>query len=241
MWLRKDYKPLLNDILASDEAFRHIRPVHNKRAKRLSLRVDPKGNCIRLTIPPRAREISIERFLRQQIDWITMKYRTLPQKAALADGNSIPFRGTDCTLRYIHHNKRTTDIRLDNGSIVIATSRDDPSANLKRWMIAQARDFALPLADIKAGKIGKTVTRMDFRDTASRWGSCSSDGRIMLCWRLVMAPDYVFDYVIGHEVAHLEYMDHGKKFWDLCYALTDRPDEARAWLKSNGNRLLSFF
>lgn len=233
----------LDEILASNPVFRVVNPVYNKRAKRLSLRVDSKNLCIRLTIPPRSSERSINRFLNQQIDWIDQKSKTLPQKnTKIKDGDQFMFQGRDYTVRFGKHDKRITTIDLnDNGEMIVLTSRDDPSTNVKRWVIEQAKQYAEPLIHSKAAQIDKKVTKIDLWDTASRWGSCSSSGRIMLCWRLIFAPDYVFDYVIGHEVAHLKHMDHGKKFWDLCYSLCDRPDEARAWLKQNGNSLLSFF
>ena len=46
----------------------------------------------------------------------------------------------------------------------------------------------------------------------SRWGSCSSQGRIRLSWRLILAPPEVRRYVVAHEVAHLVHLDHGREF-----------------------------
>ena len=64
----------------------------------------------------------------------------------------------------------------------------------------------------------------------------------MLSWRLIMAPIEVLDYVIAHEVAHLEHMDHSKAFWEVCYNLTEgNADAARGWLKDNGNSLMRYF
>jgi predicted metal-dependent hydrolase len=57
----------------------------------------------------------------------------------------------------------------------------------------------------------------------------------------MMAPPNVLDYVVAHEVSHLKHMDHSKKFWRLCYDLSDNPEEARAWLKNEGNGLFRYF
>jgi hypothetical protein len=49
-------------------------------------------------------------------------------------------------------------------------------------------------------------------DARTRWGSCSSDGRIRYNWRLILTTPEVRRYVVAHEVAHLEHLNHGKKF-----------------------------
>jgi predicted metal-dependent hydrolase len=49
-------------------------------------------------------------------------------------------------------------------------------------------------------------------DAGSRWGSCSSQGRIRLSWRLILAPPDVRRYVVAHEVAHLRHLNHGAEF-----------------------------
>jgi len=233
---------VLGALLSSDPVFKRVAPHQNNRAKRLSMRVDLKNCCIRLTIPPRTSGHAICRFLENNIGWIMEKSVTLPEKKNPLHGDSILFQGRDYILHIKKHDKRLTIINAqDNGILTVTTSRSDPSSNIKRWMIDQARIYAETHASKKASIIDKKINKIDIWDTTSRWGSCSLDGRIMLSWRLVMAPSYVFDYVIAHEVAHLVHMNHGTSFWDLCYTLSDRPDDARAWLKHNEDVLLSLF
>ena len=93
----------------------------------------------------------------------------------------------------------------------------------------------------KAAKVGRPIAAVTMRDTKSRWGSCSGAGRLAFSWRLIMAPDFVLDYVIAHEVAHLREMNHGVRFWKLCASLTDAdPKAARAWLKRHGGALHAY-
>ena len=75
------------------------------------------------------------------------------------------------------------------------------------------------------------------KDTRSRWGSCSWNGNLSFSWRIVMAPPLVIDYLAAHEVAHLQEMNHGPKFWALCKQLCPRMEEARTWLKQHGSQL----
>ncbi len=89
----------------------------------------------------------------------------------------------------------------------------------------------------KAAAIGRRVAGLTVRDTRSRWGSCSPDGRLSYCWRLILTPDRVLDYVVAHEVAHLVELNHSRRFWAVVRDLCDHIAESRAWLKANGARL----
>ena len=243
-------KTLLGNTLPKEELMEELKQnykdqklfwAYNTRAKRLSLRVDYKQGLIRLTIPQKANYNSVKKFLDTNKNWINEKQLSLNSKVLIKNGSTVAYMGNDYKIIIRKHTKRTTDIIVYRNEIHINTSRDDPSNNFKRWMIEQARTFINDSAHAKADKIGKKITKIDLRDTSSRWGSCSSDKRLMFSWRLIMAPPYVLDYVIGHEVAHLKHMDHSKKFWSVCYTLCDEPDSARHWLKQNGNTLLRFF
>jgi predicted metal-dependent hydrolase len=90
----------------------------------------------------------------------------------------------------------------------------------------------------KATQSGLAPRRVVVKDTRTRWGSCSPDGVLMFCWRLVMAPRFVQDYVVAHEVAHLRHMNHGAAFWALTDTLSPHRAQAVAWLHENGPRLL---
>jgi predicted metal-dependent hydrolase len=82
--------------------------------------------------------------------------------------------------------------------------------------------------------------RITVRDTASRWGSCSTTRAISFSWRLILAPPFVLDYVVAHEVAHLKHMDHGARFWTLVRELVGDVEKPQAWLNKNGPLLHSY-
>ncbi len=214
----------------------------NPRAKRLSLRVDQRDGSLKLTVPRWTPQWQIDRFLNKNADWIAQRQSNALSPITIEHGAIIPFHGVDHQIAFEKHSKRTTDITVSNYQLIIKTSRDDPTSNLKRWMIDQARQAIEPLAYDKSKRIGKTISKIDLRDTSSRWGSCSTDKRLMFSWRLIMCNPDILDYVVAHEVAHLKHMDHSNKFWDLCYTLTNGDaDHARQWLKENGNTLMRYF
>ena len=81
------------------------------------------------------------------------------------------------------------------------------------------------------------VRKVRLRDTTSRWGSCSRDGKINLNFRLLFAPEEILDYVIVHELAHLKHKNHGAKFWELMDKIMPNHKERRKWLRENGHRI----
>jgi predicted metal-dependent hydrolase len=78
------------------------------------------------------------------------------------------------------------------------------------------------------------------RDTVSRWGSCSSGGRLSFSWRLILAPSFVLDYLAAHEVVHLVHLNHSARFWSLLRRICPETDRAEAWLKTHGPGLHRF-
>jgi predicted metal-dependent hydrolase len=242
----------------------------NPRAKRLSLRVDQRDGSLKLTVPRWTPQWQIDRFLNKNADWIAQRQSSALSPVSIEHDAIIPFQGVDHKIVIEKHNKRTTEISLSSSLhgltmqssktvsmdytsfsgektcnddiIYIKTSREDPTTNLKRWIIDQARQTIEPLAHKKAAQIGKTISKIDLRDTSSRWGSCSTDMRLMFSWRLIMCDPDILNYVVAHEVAHLKHMDHSKQFWDLCYTLANGDaDHARQWLKDNGHALMRYF
>src|SRR5947209_4978659 len=77
-------------------------------------------------------------------------------------------------------------------------------------------------------------SRIRIGDPRSRWGSCSTRGTLSFSWRLVMAPSWVADYVVVHELCHLRQMNHSRRFWQLVDEAYPSRRAAQAWLKRHG-------
>lgn len=67
----------------------------------------------------------------------------------------------------------------------------------------------------------------------SKWGYCKQNGDVGFNWRLLMAPQWVAEYVIVHELAHLKYMNHSPRFWQLVGLHYPEYKAAQHWLKQN--------
>lgn len=86
---------------------------------------------------------------------------------------------------------------------------------------------------------GITVSRVSVRNQRSRWGACSARGSITLNWRLILVPGFVREYVMVHELMHRRELNHSKRFWRQVATACPRQDEARRWLRTEGQRLFT--
>ncbi len=217
-----------------------MRLVRSGNARRVGLRVDPARGDICLVCPRRASERTAWQFALDNRAWIDRHLAKMEQPVAFTDGAVIPVFGIERTIRVVKGTSRVTSFELTDGALIVTTTRPDPATNIRRYLYQLMEDTAWTLARAKAASIDRPVVAIQLRDTRTRWGSCSPDGRLMLCWRLVFAPMHVIDYVVAHECAHLKHMNHSKRFWLLCEGLSEQMEPARDWLDFNGNSLLRF-
>lgn len=212
------------------------------RAKRLALRLDASKRRVWLVVPKRASLKNAYLFAFEHRAWIEEKINAIPAGIPLAqDGAEIPVFGKNRTVRITKENAtRLTEITLGDDTLDIRSRLDDLEPRITRYLKKIAAEEFLKLSQAKAETIGKQVTNLTLRDTKTRWGSCSTDGRMALSWRLIFAPLEAFDYVIAHEVAHLKHPNHGPRFWKLCEDLSVNFSEGHSWMKLNGHELMRF-
>lgn len=211
------------------------------RAKRLSLKVNFATGRIELVIPKRTPKYLIERFLVSNKGWVAEKQKELPQKIPFENNAVVPLFGRDTTILInMNTDIKRTKAALNDSTLDIETNLDDPSQRIQRYLKKQALERYDELATPKAAHISREIEHISIRDTKSRWGSCSQDGRISLSWRLIFAPYEAMDYVIAHEVAHLKHMDHSPAFWKTCEELCLDYKTGKSWMKDNGHTLMRY-
>ena len=77
------------------------------------------------------------------------------------------------------------------------------------------------------------------RDQRTRWGSCSSRGTLSFSWRLLLAPAWVLDDVVCHELCHLRVANHSQAFWSSSPS-TGPAADSRPWLRAHGGELAAY-
>lgn len=207
------------------------------RAKRLSLRVSRLKGTVTLTVPKFARDGEARGFVEEKADWIRKHLSDIPQPMAATLGSSLPVAGID---RFIVEHPGLRKLRLTDDAIQVPVGCKSVPARVSGLLKTLARDRLSAASDHYAAQLGRGYSTITLRDTRSRWGSCSSDGRLMYSWRLIMAPVAVLDYVAAHEVAHLQEMNHGQGFWQLVEDMMPNYQTHRKWLRLHGETLHRF-
>jgi predicted metal-dependent hydrolase len=204
------------------------------RARRVRVSVDGAGE-VEVVLPKRAPERAAAQAVRELTPWIERRRRTLARAAAelARPEGTVPFLGQD--LRLVPQPGRERVHR--RGGELLVPKRDTAVA-LERWYRRQARAEIAPRLDAAVARAGTSYSGLTIRGQKTRWASCSSTGHMSFNWRLLLAPEAVLDYVVEHEVCHLERMDHSPRFWAL---LESRVPDWRAharWLRRYGPTLV---
>lgn len=210
----------------------------NPRARRVTLKVDPAGGRVELVLPPRTSLRAARSFAEQQEGWIRQRLAALPPRVPFADGAAIPLGGREMIIRHRPAARGTAWIDVDE--IHVAGAAPHVARRVRDFLIAEARRTLGAKARALAVTVDRRVLRITIRDTRTRWGSCSPDGRLAFSWRLILAPPEVIDYIVAHEVAHLVHLHHGPRFWRLVEQLMPGAKQWRRWLGRHGNRLLRY-
>jgi len=213
-----------------------VRWRRSKQARRVSLRIDPRGGAVIITLPQRAARASGMALLVDQADWVAARLQALPQRVNFVDGVSVFLNGEPHRIRHVALGR--AGVQVEEGEIRVSGGVEFMPRRVSDFLRAEAKRSLVPQAVAKAALIGARPARVSLKDTSSRWGSCTSSGNLAFSWRLVMAPVYVQDYVVAHEVAHLAHMNHSARFWSLVSDLTPHTKTAMAWLRSEGLQLL---
>jgi len=202
----------------------------NPRARRISLRVGVDGS-VALTLPPRAALRTGLDFLETRRSWLVRTLDEHPPRVLLRPGALVPVDGRERLIHWFPDWPRTP--RLGAYAIEVGGPREMVENRVRRWLVERGRSLLTERTEAIAGRYRLPVTRVRVGDPKTRWGSCTSDGVVSLSWRLTLAPVWVRDYVIAHELAHLSYMDHSPAFWRRVEALGGDL-HGRAWLRTNG-------
>ncbi|MEO0819940.1 MAG: SprT family zinc-dependent metalloprotease [Pseudomonadota bacterium] len=209
----------------------------DRRARRFTLRLKNAGHAAVLTLPPGVPTEAARIFLEEHAGWLARALAKQPQRVVVEPGAVLPVDG--CDVRVVFDPAAPRAPRL--GDACLRLSPGAPAGpRIAAWLKTRCRNRLAPEVAEYAEALGRRVTGLAFRDTRSRWGSCTSAGRISLSWRLAMAPPAVQAYVAAHEAAHLVEMNHSERFWALLAELMPDYAEHRAWLRSEGRALHSY-
>jgi predicted metal-dependent hydrolase len=224
-----------HELLKIDGRLLEVRLRLNPRARRMIVKVNPATGEVSVTAPSRRGLAHAMDFAQRQQDWIRGQLAKVPGPVLLGAAAVIPFAGTPHEVRAAA--RGPAPVWAEDGVIWVRGREAHASRRVLDFLKKEARKALEARVLEHAPKLDAKPSRITVRDTASRWGSCSSGRSLSFSWRLILAPAFVLDYVVAHEVAHLREMNHSPRFWAHVKSLVADIETPQAWLKKNGREL----
>jgi hypothetical protein len=206
------------------------------RARRVRVTVDAVRG-VQVVLPRRAPEREAAAAIRELRPWIERRVAELAgaQAAVAARGDTVPYLGR--TLALVNDFPERTRVARRGETLLVPAGSDRVPA-LERWYRRAARAEIEPRLKRACTLAGTSYSGLTIRGQRTRWASCSQRGAMSFNWRLLLAPEAVLDYVVWHEVCHLEVMDHSSRFWRLLASRSPGYREQARWLRMHGATLV---
>lgn len=209
----------------------------NPKARRLILRLDERNREAVAVAPSRRKIAEAAEFARDRVEWIAQHLQALPQQVILQAGAEFMLRGAPCIVS-LDGPGRLANLQIGPPQTLrVPGEKETVGKRIERFLRKTAKQDLSDAVIRYCDRLDVEARRVTVKDTRTRWGSCTSDGRLAFSWRLIMAPPAILDYVAAHECAHLLEMNHSPAFW--AHVTKCRPDwkKERAWLRKYGRDL----
>jgi predicted metal-dependent hydrolase len=150
-------------------------------------------------------------------------------------GQSFMYLGKNYNLHLVEGQKR--NLVLKDGKFLLSNKAVSPRDAFVKFYKEQAKQKIEERLSLYQNAVNKFPGKVEIRELPTRWASCTPNGNIFFNWKCVMAPMVVLDYLIVHELVHLEHPNHSRAFWDKVSTIYPNYQQQETWLKRNGVRM----
>lgn len=209
--------------------------IRSKKRKTIALSVTADASLV-VRAPASTPVTYIERLLEERIGWIKKAVakahaRPKPIPYEFVEGESFYYLGRKYKLNFSATAKQKIDFK--SKFIVSVSEKDNVRDLFVVWYKKEAKRFITERVEWYAKKTGFKYKSIQVTSAKKRWGSCSSNGNLNFNWKLIMTPLEVIDYVVVHEMAHLQHKNHSIDFWNCVKVIYPNYEKSEEWLKKN--------
>lgn len=221
-------------------------------SKRKTLGISVQSDKVSVTAPEGTTEEKINDLLMKKAPWIRKQLQEYEeihpfiQEREFFSGEKLPYLGRLYRLKVVkgdHLQKSSFKFQQGNFIATVPNSLNETEYRqviyplYKKWVIAKATKFTQNRLNRFTAKLRENPTHIQIKEQRQRWGSCTPDGKILLNWRIFLAPTSVIDYILVHELAHLKNMNHSTDFWNSIKMILPNYEDKKEWLRINGRKL----
>jgi predicted metal-dependent hydrolase len=211
--------------------------IERSSRKTVALIVNSEAELI-VRAPLNVRENEIKNIVTKKQKWIEEKrYKILSfeekyNRLSYQTGESVLYLGNPYTIIQSSIN----DIKIDGTFIYVPNI--ESKTILQYWLKNECIKILEQRAKYYGSLIGAVYNAICLSNAQKRWGSCSPKNNLHFSWKIIMCPITVIDYVIVHELSHIEFRNHNKAFWTRIKTIIPNYKECQEWLDLN-RKLLS--
>lgn len=220
--------------------------VNYSNRKTLAIEVEPNGE-VNVVAPMEASEEEIIKKVKSRAAWIVQKQYEVRNiniykiNREAVNGESYLYLGRNYTLQLIiNYKSKDIDIKLFRGKFIVTTyTKDEEKIKeaLEGWYREKALQKINERVKYYSHFFNKQPKIIKVKEQKKRWASCTSKDELLFNWRCAMAPAYIMDYIVVHEMCHMYYKDHSKEFWNMVSGIMPDYEGRRMWLRENGIKL----
>ena len=212
------------------------------RSRRRSIALSVARDATRTVRAPLRTPVSfIEAFIEEKLPWVERVMERLRGQSQgvthrYETGERFWFLGRECSLRVSEEASRS--LVFSNGEFLLSKHAHYRARSVfLEWYKREAKKILLERVSFFARENDLEYQSVKINAARTRWGSCSGKGSLNFSFRLVMAPLSVIDYVVVHELSHIEHKNHSRTFWKAVAVMFPGFETERRWLKKNGHLL----
>jgi hypothetical protein len=213
------------------------------RSNRKTLALHVSNKKVQVRCPTFVSRYEVAAFIETNRAWVERRLSEESKRdretLKIEHGAQIFYKARECTIEFKEGRKERI---LVSGSRFIIQGHKLTSTKarlqVEEFLKAKAQDYLIPRALGLAKHLGvdKKIRHIKLRKTKTKWGHCTSRGDLQYNYLIMLAPNSIIDYMITHEICHLVYMDHSKRFWNLVESLCPNHQHFVAWLKEHEHR-----
>ena len=202
------------------------------RRKSIALVINNQGELV-VRAPYYVSQERIMAFVAAKQNWLAKQQKRVEEENAnfvptvVANGGIIQYGGSSYHIVV----ENVKEITVFSNFIFLPLNAGQEE--LRLWLQARALHMLEQRVEAFAKTMGVQWKRLRISSAKSRWGSCSYYNVLSFSWRLIMCPPEVLDYVVVHELCHIENKSHNKLFWQQVGKILPCYEESEKWLKNN--------
>ena len=204
----------------------------------VGITVERDGSLV-LAAPPQVSKEQLERIVDKRRFWIhTQLIKKESLNPPVSTKNYLPGEGfyyLGCSYRLRLVDEGKTPLRFYQSRFeLLRSEQGQAEQHFIEWYRGHLKPRLEPIIDRTAKRIQATPRNYQVRQLGSRWGSCSTAGKLCFHWRVALLPPSLIEYVVVHEMVHLIQPHHNQDFWNRVERILPDWCDRKEWLAKNG-------